>query len=62
MTMDGRAVAMGLAFSLMWSSAFATARVIVTGAPPLAALSLRFSDSGVWWPLPWRGHWGKAGG
>ena len=47
MTMDGRAVAMGLAFSLMWSSAFATARVIVTGAPPLAALSLRFLISGL---------------
>ena len=31
----------------MWSSAFATARVIVAHAPPLAALSLRFLISGL---------------
>jgi len=43
--MDVRALAMGLAFSLMWSSAFATGRVIVAHAPPLAALSLRFAIS-----------------
>ena len=45
--MDFRAIAMGLAFSLMWSSAFATARVIVAYASPLAALSLRFLISGL---------------
>ena len=45
--MDLRAIFMGLAFSLMWSSAFATARIIVAAAPPLAALSLRFLISGV---------------
>jgi probable blue pigment (indigoidine) exporter len=45
--MDFRAVAMGLMFSLMWSSAFATARIIVVAAPPLAALSLRFLISGL---------------
>lgn len=45
--MDIRAVAMGLVFSLMWSSAFATGRVIVAHAPPLMALSLRFAISGV---------------
>lgn len=45
--MDIRAIFMGLAFSLMWSSAFATARIIVAGAPPLMALSLRFLISGL---------------
>lgn len=45
--MDFRAIAMGLAFSLMWSSAFATARIIVAYASPLATLSLRFLISGL---------------
>jgi len=45
--MDLRAIAMGLTFALMWSSAFATARIIVADAPPLFALMLRFSASGV---------------
>jgi probable blue pigment (indigoidine) exporter len=45
--MDFRAILMGLSFSLMWSSAFATARIIVASAPPLAALSLRFLISGL---------------
>lgn len=45
--MDFRAIVMGLGFSLMWSSAFATARIIVAAAPPLAALSLRFLISGL---------------
>lgn len=45
--MDVRAIFMGLAFSLMWSSAFATARIIVAAAPPLAVLSLRFLVSGL---------------
>ncbi len=40
-------LAMGLAFAVMWSSAFATARIIVASAPPLMALSLRFLLSGV---------------
>jgi drug/metabolite transporter (DMT)-like permease len=38
---------MGLAFALMWSSAFTSARMIVADAPPLAALSLRFFVSGL---------------
>ena len=38
---------MGVAFALMWSSAFATARVIVADAPPLYALALRFLISGL---------------
>lgn len=45
--MDIRALAMGLSFALLWSSAFATARVIVAGAPPLHALALRFLISGL---------------
>jgi drug/metabolite transporter (DMT)-like permease len=44
---DFRAILMGVTFALMWSSAFATARIIVAAAPPLAALSLRFLISGL---------------
>ena len=42
-----RAIAMGLMFALMWSSAFTSARIIVAYAPPLASLSLRFFLSGL---------------
>lgn len=45
--MDLRAIAMGLAFALMWSSAFTSARMIVAEAPPLLALSARFLLSGL---------------
>ncbi len=45
--MDIRAIIMGLAFALMWSSAFTSARMIVVDAPPLAALALRFLVSGL---------------
>ena len=45
--MDLRAILMGIVFSLMWSSAFATARIIVAAAPPLMALSARFLISGL---------------
>ncbi|SMX46713.1 DMT family transporter [Actibacterium lipolyticum] len=45
--MDFRAIAMGLAFALMWSSAFTSARMIVADAPPLTALAIRFLISGV---------------
>ena len=45
--MDLRALLLGIAFAAMWSSAFATARIIVAHAPPLAALSVRFLISGV---------------
>ena len=44
--MDARAILLGLAFALMWSSAFTSARVIVAHAPPLSALALRFWISG----------------
>ncbi len=37
---------MGLAFAVMWSSAFTSARIIVAAAPPLSALAVRFLISG----------------
>lgn len=45
--MDLRAIGMGLAFALMWSSAFTSARIIVADAPPLGSLALRFFLSGI---------------
>ena len=45
--MDLRAIAMGLAFALMWSSAFTSARIIVADASPLYSLALRFLISGL---------------
>ena len=45
--MDFRSIAMGLAFALMWSSAFSSARIIVADAPPMLSLSLRFLLSGL---------------
>lgn len=45
--MDARAIAMGLAFALMWSSAFTSARIIVADASPLFSLALRFLISGL---------------
>lgn len=59
--MDLRAIAMGLAFALMWSSAFTSARIIVADAAPLYALALRFLISGLlgvaiaaWMGQTWR--------
>ncbi|SHI99593.1 DMT family transporter [Wenxinia saemankumensis] len=45
--MDIRALAMGFAFAVMWSSAFTSARIVVAQAPPLSALALRFLISGL---------------
>lgn len=45
--MDIRAILMGLAFAIMWSSAFTSARIIVAAAPPVSALALRFLISGL---------------
>ncbi len=45
--MDIRAIGLGLAFALMWSSAFTSARIIVADATPLAALSVRYLVSGL---------------
>ncbi|MCF3974307.1 DMT family transporter [Paracoccus salsus] len=44
--MDIRAIFMGVGFALMWASAFTTTRMIVTEAPPLLSLALRFALSG----------------
>lgn len=45
--MDLRAIFMGLAFALVWSSAFTSARIIVQDAPAITALALRFLASGL---------------
>ncbi len=45
--MDIRALAMGLAFAFMWSSAFTSARIIVADAPPITTLAIRFVISGL---------------
>lgn len=45
--MDIRAIAMGVAFAIMWASAFTSARIIVADAPPLTALAIRFLISGL---------------
>ncbi|QBF29768.1 DMT family transporter [Thalassococcus sp. S3] len=45
--MDIRAIFMGLAFALMWSSAFSSARIIVADAAPIYALAVRFLISGL---------------
>ncbi|MEM6408151.1 MAG: DMT family transporter [Pseudomonadota bacterium] len=45
--MDIKAIGMGLAFALIWSSAFTSARFIVTQAPPLSISALRFLLAGL---------------
>ncbi|GAB1361525.1 hypothetical protein MASR1M32_07610 [Rhodobacter sp.] len=45
--MSLRSILIGLVFVALWSSAFATARVIVAHAPPLTALAFRFAISGL---------------
>ena len=45
--MDFRSILMGMAFVIMWSSAFTSARMIVADAPPLTALAFRFLLSGL---------------
>ena len=44
--LDAVGLVMGLAFALMWSSAFTSARIVVADAPPFLALSVRFALSG----------------
>ena len=59
--MDIRAILMGVAFAIMWASAFTSARMIVADAPPLSALAIRFLISGaigiaiaLWLGQSWR--------
>ncbi|SIR04962.1 Permease of the drug/metabolite transporter (DMT) superfamily [Paracoccus thiocyanatus] len=41
--MDSKAILMGVGFAVLWASAFTATRVIVTAAPPLTALVIRFA-------------------
>jgi len=45
--MDIRALIAGLTFALIWSSAFTSARIIVTNAPPLTVSAMRFLIAGI---------------
>lgn len=45
--MDIRALMAGLAFALIWSSAFTSARILVTNAPPLTVSAVRFLIAGL---------------
>lgn len=45
--MDVASILLGLAFAFMWSSAFASAVIIVDEAPPITSLALRFAISGL---------------
>jgi drug/metabolite transporter (DMT)-like permease len=45
--MDIKAILAGLAFALIWSSAFTSARIIVTSAPPLTISAIRFLIAGL---------------
>ncbi len=45
--MDIRALLAGLTFALIWSSAFTSARVLVTNAPPLTVSAVRFLIAGL---------------
>lgn len=47
MCMDIKSILGGLAFAFMWSSAFTSARILVTNAPPLSISSLRFLIAGL---------------
>lgn len=44
--MDIRALLAGLTFALIWSSAFTSARILVTNTPPLTVSALRFLIAG----------------
>jgi drug/metabolite transporter (DMT)-like permease len=44
---DAAAVAMGVAFALIWSSAFTSARVALADAPPFLFLTARFAVAGL---------------
>jgi drug/metabolite transporter (DMT)-like permease len=44
---DGVAVAMGLAFAFMWSSAFTSAKIALADAPPFLLLGARFALAGL---------------
>ncbi len=45
--MEFRAILAGVSFALIWSSAFTSARIIVTHAPPLTVSAIRFLIAGI---------------
>jgi len=45
--MDLRSILMGVSFSVIWSSAFTSAKILVIAASPLMVLSVRFLISGL---------------
>ncbi len=45
--MDVRAILGGLVFAAIWASAFTSARIIVTNAPPLTVSAIRFLIAGI---------------
>lgn len=45
--MDWRGLALGIAFAMMWSSAFTSSRIVVMYWPPFLVLSVRFLVSGI---------------
>jgi drug/metabolite transporter (DMT)-like permease len=45
--LDGWSVAMGLAFALIWSSAFTSAKIALADTPPFLFLGLRFAVAGI---------------
>ena len=47
LSMDFKSIFMGILFSIIWSSAFTSARILMSSAPPFLVLSLRFLISGI---------------
>ena len=45
--MDFRSIFLGILFSVIWSSAFTSARILMSSAPPFLVLSSRFLISGI---------------
>lgn len=45
--MNYRAIVMGVAFAIIWSSAFTSARIIVQSAPPISISAVRFLIAGL---------------
>ena len=46
-SMDFKSILMGIFFSIIWSSAFTSAKILMFSAPPFLVLSLRFLISGI---------------
>ena len=45
--MNFKSIFLGIFFSVIWSSAFTSARILMSSAPPFLVLSLRFMISGI---------------